>query len=114
MGMHLPPDVERKILAALAPPLDVSERKFQGFVIDLLKLNSWDYYHTHDSRRSNSGFPDLACFRERSLFIELKTETGKLSPAQEKWQKILIAAGEKTYVFRPSDWPEIVRILSGK
>ena len=65
----------------------VSERDFQKQVIELAETMGWELiYHTHDSRRSREGFPDLIMVRDgRLLALELKTETGRASPEQEEW-----------------------------
>lgn len=45
-------------------------------------------YHTHDSRRSAPGFPDLALCRERDgrlIFLELKAGRKKPTDAQLRW-----------------------------
>ena len=52
-------------------------------VVDLARTLGWRVYHTYDSRRSQPGFPDLVLVRERILFLELKSETGKLSHDHE-------------------------------
>ena len=51
-----------------------------------------------------AGFPDLVLVRKgRLLFVELKSEIGKVSPQQRKWLDDLDKAAE-TYVWRPEDW----------
>ena len=45
------------------------------------------------------------------LIVELKSEKGKVKPAQEEWLSALKKASISTYVWRPSDWDEIVEIL---
>lgn len=89
-----------------------SEAEFQSEVIEkLLKPNKWRWYHTHNSRRSVAGYPDLTCVRERVVFIELKTEEGVESADQLNWIDDLKRAGAEVYVFRPSQWWEIAEIL---
>lgn len=47
-------------------------------VVDAARLNGWLVYHTHDSRRSAEGFPDLVMLRlSRMVVAELKTPTAK-------------------------------------
>ena len=60
-----------------------------------------------------AGFPDLVlCKPGRNVkFVELKTERGKLSPAQERWLNDLRLAGQEVYVWRPSDWNKAVEVL---
>jgi VRR-NUC domain len=63
-------------------------------------------YHTHDSRRSEPGFPDLVLVGKRVLYRELKSQTGGLGPLQERWLSSLEQAGENVGVWRPEHWPE--------
>ena len=49
--------------------------------------------------------------RERVVWIELKSETGRLSPEQAAWIDALKAAGQEVYVWRPDQWPEIREVL---
>lgn len=94
----------------------ISEAAFQDKVIQLAKSAGWMVYHTYDSRRSEAGFPDLVlAHRDRGLiFAELKSASGKLTPAQQRWQKelgdairISDVAGDRfidILVWRPADW----------
>ena len=91
---------------------DVTEKQFMAAVIEMAQMLGWLVYHTHDSRRSEAGFPDIvAVRRDRVLFIELKTETGRLSEDQERWLSALGLAGAAVHFWRPSDWPEIEETL---
>lgn len=63
-----------------------SEAAFQTQVLNLAGYYGWRSYHTHDSRRSQAGFPDLVLVRGAELiFAELKTDTGRLRPEQQEW-----------------------------
>ena len=100
----------------------ISERMFQQQIVDLARLNSWRVYHTWNSKHSPSGWPDLAlarlCPSQRGtttelIFFECKTERGRLTEAQRDWLFVLGAVpGVVARVVRPSDWPEIVALLS--
>ena len=73
----------------------------------------WLCYHTHDSRRSQAGYPDLTLTNgRRVIFAELKTATGKPTQEQATWLALLRHAGQECYLWRPADWPEVVRVLS--
>ena len=93
----------------------MTEKEFMGQVVKLAKLTGHLCYHTHDSRRSEPGFPDLCVVkpgRFRPLFVELKTDRGKLSEAQKKWGKALQQTPGADYrVWRPADWEEIQKEL---
>ena len=52
-----------------------SEAEFQRAIVDLATLHGWEHYHTHDSRRSNAGLPDLLLWRGPRLIVaELKID----------------------------------------
>jgi len=94
--------------------LAMSEAQWQATVLDLAKRLGWDWYHTHDSRRSLPGFPDLVLLRERVIFAELKTMRGRLSNFQLGWHRGLRNAGAEVYVWRPSDWDEVEQTLRSR
>ena len=90
----------------------MSEKRFQASVLELAQICGWHCYHTHDSRRSEPGFPDLVLVRgDRLLFRELKTDKGRMSPAQVQWIIELSGAGADVCVWRPHDWPVIEQQL---
>lgn len=63
-------------------------------------------YHTHDSRRSVPGFPDLVIAGPGGvLFRELKAAS-RLSRQQSDWITALARAGADVTVWRPEHWPE--------
>lgn len=95
----------------VAAPLKQTEKDFQAAVVEFLRLKGWLVYHPYDSRRSEPGFPDLVCVRERVVWIELKVDGGRLSPHQRKWLDQLENAGQETYVLFPCDWPLIKRVM---
>lgn len=79
----------------------------------LATLRGWVWYHTHDSRRSPAGFPDLVLVRgRRVVFAELKREGEKPTKEQEKWLELLEATGSaEVHLWRPSDWEAIQEAL---
>ncbi len=90
------------------------EKAFQQQVIDLAHLYGWLCYHTYDSRRCAPGYPDLAlCHPERGeyLLAELKSERGRLRPAQRQWIDAIRASSVECHVWRPSDIDSIVARL---
>jgi hypothetical protein len=83
-------------------------------VLDLARLNRWATFHPFDSRRSASGWPDLAlCRPPRLLLLELKREGGKLTEDQQRWLELLRQCpGVEVHCFRPADWDAIVKVLT--
>lgn len=96
---------------APCPPV-AGEKDFQSKVIALADLHGWRHYHTHDSRRSDPGFPDLVLVRERVVWVELKVEPNKPTAAQREWLAALKAAGQEVYLAYPADWPLLVEVLT--
>lgn len=102
------------------PVLSWSESDFQSHVITLAKQLGFKLiYHTHDSRLSVAGFPDLVMVNpltRRTLFVELKAQNGRVSADQEVWLDGLRIAGQFAEVWRPSDWVSgrILNLLSGR
>ena len=90
----------------------MTEREWQAEVVAIARSTGWTTYHTHDSRRSEPGWPDLALVRERLVLAELKTDTGRISAHQERWLSLLSQAGVETYVWRPSDREHVLRTLT--
>lgn len=91
-----------------------SEASFQKALVDYATLCGWNCWHDVDSRRNVAGFPDLELLRRGVMYrIELKTDTGKLRPAQERYLALLREVEERSggavrvRVWRPRDWPTI-------
>jgi hypothetical protein len=106
-----------RVVGGSAPPGPpaLSERAFQAAVVRVATSYGWACYHTHDSRRSPSGFPDLVCVRDHvCLAWELKTADGVVTLQQAHWLRLL---GQVTQVeagvYRPEDWAIIVTRLRG-
>jgi hypothetical protein len=113
----------------------VTEAELQQAIVDAAGLFGWLAYHTHDSRHSAAGFPDLVLVKPpRLIFAELKTETGRPSPAQLTWAQALSSVAEQVdegdfpairgsayrpsievYLWRPADWRDgtVERVLRG-
>jgi len=89
----------------------MTERELQAAVIDLAKLLNWSYYHTYSSRRSVAGFPDLVLVKDRIIFVELKSETGRLTKEQEQWRDSLRVAGVEWYLVRPTGLSDFAQVL---
>ena len=109
----------------------MTEAQFQRSVIELAQLNGWKVAHFRPAQNGKgawrtpvaadgAGFPDLVLVRDRVIFAELKTNTGRVSPAQREWLDALTRAGANTHkaasvetvVWRPEDWHEILAALN--
>ncbi len=107
-------------LKGLSSPPPMTEAQLQSTVLQLAQLHGYNLrYHTHDSRRSQPGFPDLVLVsvaRGRVLFRELKSDAGKLTPEQALWLGGMKAVGLDAEVWRPQDigTGRIVNELRGK
>jgi hypothetical protein len=86
-----------------------SESKLQADVIEACHVLRLMVYHTHDSRRSAAGFPDLVIVGPGGIeFWELKSAEGKTSIEQREWIDALKRAGQHAAVYRPQDWDLMV------
>lgn len=90
----------------------MTERELQSAVIECARLLGWRVAHFRPAETSKgwrtpveadgAGFPDLVMARRgRLLFVELKSEKGKLRPEQVAW---LDALNPLAFVWRPADW----------
>lgn len=102
----------------------MSEDDLLEYVTDLADVFGWRCYHTHDSRHSQRGFPDLVLVRARRLiFAELKSAKGELTVEQKAWIEALaylegdvVEVGSppgkvEVHLWRPTDMAEIERVL---
>lgn len=111
-----------------------SEKQFQSRVMKKARACGWMVAHFNDSRKmvkrktkagkivyipigdkDAAGFPDLVLVRPPDiLFWELKKEllSNTTSPEQDKWLDTLAMCGASVRVMRPSNWDEIVEILT--
>jgi hypothetical protein len=88
------------------------EEAFQNKILALCRWYRLRTYHTYDSRRSPSGFPDLVIVGKGGVvFAELKSATGKVSLAQQEWWEDLKRAGAEAYIWYPADWEKIQTVL---
>jgi hypothetical protein len=90
---------------------DVLEKEWQQQVVALLRTLGYRCYHTHDSRRSQPGFPDLVAIRDRVIYLELKREKGTLTAKQVEWLSGLAKAGAEVYVVRPRHFDHLAAAL---
>lgn len=112
----------RPLLSTAAAPV-LLERDWQRQVTDLAEHLGWMWCHFRPARTEQGwrtpvagpggrGFPDLVMWRERVIYAELKTERGKVAGSQRMVLLGLRAAGAEVYLWRPSDWDEVVAVLT--
>lgn len=89
------------------------EAEWQQQVLDVARLGGWLAYHTHDSRHSERGWPDVALLRPPRLVVaELKVGRRQVTPEQRVWlDELARVPGVESYVWRPADLAEVCFIL---
>ncbi len=91
----------------------IPERALQEQMRQLCLALGWTVYHPFWSERSTPGWPDLFLMRGgRIAVIELKTERGRLTKAQEAMLARFRETGKvEVYVVRPRDRDYIEEVL---
>ena len=89
------------------------EAEYQEQIIQLAEACGWLVWHDQDSRRNRAGLPDLLMVRGPVLlFIEVKTEKGKVSPEQEAFiGRLKQVKYVDADVVRPHQWEQIAQVL---
>lgn len=105
----MPSPTARQLLNAA-----MTEDELQDGLIRHATLHGWLVYHTHDSRRSQAGFPDLVLLRGDTLILwELKNAKRKVSPEQQVWLDALGGAKNvEAAVVRPADYDRALQRLA--
>ncbi len=118
----VPDDRDLKKLIRLArrlrtPSVAETEAGFQASVRAFAELHGWVVFSLPDSRRvSCTGFQDLTLRHDTGptpiIVAELKREGEKPRADQDAWLRCWRLAGVPAYVWRPSSWGEIERVLT--
>lgn len=97
------------------------EDSWQSDVIALARMLKWRVAHFRPALTKHGwrtpvaadgkGFPDLMLTRERVVYAELKSPTGRVAPEQAEWIAALRAARQEVYLWRPADWDTVVATL---
>lgn len=94
----------------------MNHAELQGAIIEIASLLGWDLkYHTHDSRHSAAGFPDLVLIhmgKRRVVWIEFKVPPDKISPEQTAWHDGLAICDQEVYIVWPEHLEEVKVILT--
>ena len=73
-------------------------------VREILRLDGWDVTRHQQGLGSRRGFPDLTALKDgKTLYIEIKTPTGKQSVYQVEFERICKAHGGTYLVARSVD-----------
>jgi hypothetical protein len=108
--------------------MKLTEAAFLLQVMKYAKLRGWRTAHFRTARTTKGwrtavqgdgkGFPDLVMVRgSRMIVAELKVGDNKLTSEQHEWilsfnEVFGFLHDQRTYVWRPSDWPEIEKVLA--
>ena len=100
------------------------EKDFQKAVMQLANFRGWRIHHTRTVQVGKNhftpvvgdrGFVDLVMVHPAygCIFVELKTDRGRVSQHQVDWLDLLEKTGMEVHVWRPQNWDEItVRLAS--
>ncbi len=111
----------------LANMVRLTEAAWQRQVIQYATLMKWRIWHDQATNvprrcsgcgatprviRNPAGLPDLILVRRpRVVWVELKADRGRLTDAQRDWLADLRASRQEAYLWRPSDWVIVERVL---
>ena len=89
-------------MARVVKTIKQTESMILNQVRNTLKLDGWDVTRHQQGLGSRRGFPDLTALKDgKTLYIEVKTATGKQSPYQIEFERICKAHGG-TYILARS------------
>jgi hypothetical protein len=93
----------------------MTEVELQRAVVEAATLHGWLWYHTHDSRRSNAGFPDLILIHPKHhwlLVVELKSMKGRTSAHQRQWLEAFSSIERwSVSIWTPADLDRALEVL---
>lgn len=102
----------------------LTEAEFTRMVLKLARLRGWRTAHFRPAMRKDGsyrtavqgdgvGFPDLLLVRGNvMLAAELKVGKNRTTPEQDEWLEAFdLVRGCYAMQWRPTDWPEIERVL---
>jgi hypothetical protein len=101
-----------------------TEESFKSWAIDLFQTYHYKVAHFRGAWSKNGerfitpveadgeGFPDLLATKgEVTIYAELKSMRGKVSPKQQEWLEILAEnPGNQCYIWRPCDRDKIMEV----
>lgn len=92
----------------------MTEAELQAAIIEACEVYGWLWHHETDSRRSNPGYPDLTIVKgNRVAMMELKSETGRVRPEQQRWLDALAPVDTfSSGLVRPRNLDEVIGFLA--
>lgn len=94
---------------------EMTERQLQDRIIAYCQWLRLKVYHVNRSDKgvvSSKGFPDLVIAGPMgTIFVELKSQAGKVTEEQKEWLAVLSRSQDHVYVWRPEDWDYIEQTL---
>lgn len=79
------------------------ESELQEAVIARMEVRGIRTWHDMDARRDRPGLPDLIAVGKEVLWIELKSQRGRLRTEQEAFMTDLLNAGQHVLLWRPEN-----------
>lgn len=99
----------------------IGEAEFERWIIRTARRLGWSGFHIRMSmavlqgvnKGDAYGWPDwVFARRDRLIFRELKSDTGRMSAEQRAWAQRLLDAGQDVDVWRPKDEARILAELT--
>lgn len=97
--------------------LPMTEDELLQAITEAATLYGWRWTHTRRSDKAqimgHPGVPDLLLAKNgRVMFLELKTEKGRITPDQQAWIDALMTTLTGAWVVRPSSLDFMLRVLA--
>lgn len=102
---------KRTRTAAKEADLFTSEASVASTLEDYFNLKGYLWFHDQDAKRNRAGFPDYVAVHPCGagpFWIEAKSETGALRPAQQLWRSALLLSATHYWVARPSNVADVI------
>jgi hypothetical protein len=98
---------ERSRILARGPAEVIEEEQLVNDIIEFADDIGLRWHRCPDSRRcrGHRGFPDLMLLGCHGvIFAEIKSRVGVLSPDQQTFKWMLLASGQRWFLWRRADW----------
>ena len=104
--------------------VELSEKDFEQIVLGMARAYGWFVAHFRPAQTAKGwrtpvsadgqGYPDLCLVRDdRIVYVELKSDKGKLTEPQKVWLEMLQGTGKcEVYCWKPSQLDEIETSLN--